>query len=171
MVKLNIALVGGVILALPLILQQIWRFVAPGLFPNERRGVSMIVVSFTLCFVSGVAVAYFGVIPLTLEYLVGLTQDTDVVAQFDIGMYIGFVLRLLLAFGIVFELPVATFFLAKFGLVTSEAMRKGRRYAIVGSFIVGAVLTPPDPISQTMMAVPLVILYEISIWVARVARA
>lgn len=170
MVKLNIALVGGLVLALPWVLYQLWLFVAPGLFPTERRNVSFIVVSFSFCFVIGGSVAYFGVIPLSLRFLVGLTTDTDVVAQFDIGMYIGFVLRLLVAFGAVFELPVATFFLAKVGVLTAERMRAGRRYAILVGFVLAAFLTPPDPISQMMMALPLVLLYEISIWVARFAQ-
>lgn len=170
MVKLNIALVGGVILALPWILYQLWLFIAPGLFPTERRNVSFIVVSFTFCFVIGGSVAYFGVVPLSLRFLVGLTSNTDVVAQFDIGMYISFVLRLIVAFGTVFELPVATFFLAKVGVLTAERMRVGRRYAILVGFVLAAFLTPPDPISQMMMALPLVLLYEVSIWVARVAQ-
>ncbi|MCH2663409.1 apolipoprotein N-acyltransferase [bacterium] len=170
MVKLNIALVGGAILALPWVLYQLWEFVAPGLFPTERRYVSFIVVSFTICFVIGGSVAYFGVVPLSLRFLVGLTTDTDVVAQFDVGMYIGFVLRLLVAFGAVFELPVATFFLVKVGVLTAERMRVGRRYAILVGFVLAAFLTPPDPISQMMMALPLILLYEISIWVARVAQ-
>ncbi|MBS13382.1 MAG: hypothetical protein CME19_17470 [Gemmatimonadetes bacterium] len=170
MVKLNIALVGGVVLALPWVLYQLWLFIAPGLFPTEKRNVSFIVVSFTICFLVGGSVAYFGVIPLSLRFLVGLTTDTDVVAQFDIGMYIGFVLRLLVAFGAVFELPVATFFLAKVDVLTSQRMRVGRRYAILVGFVLAAFLTPPDPISQMMMALPLIFLYEISIWVAKVAR-
>jgi sec-independent protein translocase protein TatC len=170
MVKLNIALVGGAVLALPWLLYQVWTFIAPGLFSSERRNVSFIIVSFTFCFAIGSSVAYFGVIPLSLHFLVGLTDDTDVVAQFDIGMYISFVLRLLIAFGAVFELPVATFFLAKVGVLTSSAMRSGRRYAILVGFVLAAFLTPPDPISQMMMALPLIFLYEISIWVARVAQ-
>jgi apolipoprotein N-acyltransferase len=170
MVKLNIALVGGVVLALPWVLYQLWGFVAPGLFPTERRNISFIVVSFTFCFLVGGAVAYFGVIPLSLKFLVGLTTNTDVVAQFDIGMYIGFVLRLLVAFGVVFEMPVATFFLAKVGVLTAERMRSGRRYSILIGFVLAAFLTPPDPISQLMMALPLILLYEISIWVAWTAQ-
>lgn len=169
MVKLNIALVGGLILSLPWLLYQIWTFVAPGLFPTERRYVSFLIVSFTICFLIGAAVAYYGVVPLSLRFLVGLTTDTDVVAQFDIGMYIGFILRLVVAFGVVFELPVATFFLAKVGLVTADTLRVGRRFALVGGFILAAFLTPPDPISQLMMALPLILLYEISILVAKVA--
>ena len=101
--------------------------------------------------------------------MISLGEGVNIEPQFDIGFYIGFVLRLLVAFGVVFELPVATFFLSKVGVVTSEMMRKGRRYAVVVGFVLAALLTPPDPISQLMMALPLVVLYELSIWVARVA--
>jgi apolipoprotein N-acyltransferase len=168
-VKLNIALAGGAVIALPVLLYQLWLFVAPGLFSHERFYIEFIIVSSTLCFALGSAIAYYAVLPLAMIFLVGLSGDTGIEAQFDIGMYIGFVLRLLIAFGVVFELPVATFFLAKVGVVSAELMRSGRRYAYLGGFVLAALLTPPDPISQLMMAIPLILLYEISIWVARVA--
>ena len=170
LVKLEIVLVGGAILALPVLLFQIWLFVAPGLFNHERRYVSFIILSSTACFVAGALVAYLGVVPLALSFLAGMSEGTGVTPQYDIGFYIGFVLRLLVAFGAVFELPVATFFLAKVGVLTSDLMRRGRRYAIVLSFVLAALLTPPDPISQLLMALPLIVLYEISIWVARAAN-
>ena len=170
LVKLNIALVGGIVLALPLLIYQLWQFVAPGLMRNERHYVVFTILSSTVCFVLGALVAYFGVVPLALGFLTELSAGTDVAAQFDIGYYIGFVLRLLVAFGAVFELPVLTFFLARVGVVTASLMRRGRRYAIVVGFVLAALLTPPDPISQMMMALPLVMLYEISIWVARWAQ-
>ncbi len=169
MVKLEIALWGGVILALPVLLYQLWLFVAPGLFTRERRYVVFIIFSSTVCFLIGSAVAYWGVVPLALMFFVGLSTETYITPQFDIGFYISFVLRLLVAFGVVFEMPVATFFLAKVGVLTPERMRAGRRYAVVLGFVLAALLTPPDPISQLMMALPLIVLYEISIWVARVA--
>ena len=169
-VKLEIALVGGGILALPFLIYQIWMFVAPGLFNSERQFVTFVISSSTMCFVLGAILAYWLVIPLAMTFFVGLTTDTGVAAQFDIGMYIGFVLRLLIAFGLVFELPVLTFFLAKIGVATGARMRAGRRYAMLGGFIMAAILTPPDPISQLLMALPLVILYEVSIWVAHVVN-
>ena len=167
LVKLEIVLVGGAVLALPVLLYQIWLFVAPGLFSHERRYVSFIILSSTACFVVGALVAYLGVVPLALAFLAGMSEGTGVTPQYDIGFYISFVLRLLVAFGVVFELPVASFFLAKVGVLTSSLMRRGRRYAIVLSFVLAALLTPPDPISQLLMAVPLIVLYEVSIWVAR----
>ncbi len=170
LVKLNIALVGGVILALPLLLYQLWQFVAPGLLRNERHYVVFTILSSSVCFALGGLVAYLGVIPLALGFLTELSAGTGVTAQFDIGYYIGFVLRLLVAFGAVFELPVLTFFLTRVGVVTPERMRRGRRYAIVVGFALAALLTPPDPISQMMMALPLVLLYEISIGVSRWAE-
>ncbi len=170
MVKMEIALVGGAVLALPFLIYQIWLFVAPGLFKTERRFITFVIGSSTVCFLVGAGLSYWLVIPIAMEWLVGTTVDTGVVAQFDIGMYIGFVLRLLIGFGAIFELPVLTFFLAKLGLATADRMRKGRRYAILIIFIVAAILTPPDPISQTLMAIPMIILYEISIWVAYVAQ-
>ena len=168
-VKLNIALVGGLLVALPIVFHQLWLFVAPGLYRNEKRYVVFIICSSILCFAAGAAVAYFAVIPIALGFLVGMTSGTGVIPQFDIGLYIGFVLRLLLAFGVVFELPVATFFLSKVGLLTADRMRAGRRYAILIGFVLAALLTPPDPISQLMMALPLILLYQMSIWVAKFA--
>ncbi len=169
MVKLEIALWGGAVLALPVLLYQVWLFVAPGLFASERKYVAFIVFSSTVCFVVGSALAYWGVIPLALKFLLGLGAETGVEPQYDIGFYTDFVLKLLVAFGVVFELPVATFFLARVGVVTPERMRTGRRYAVVVGFVLAALLTPPDPVSQLMMALPLIVLYEISIWVAKVA--
>ena len=170
MVKLEIAVVGGAILALPILIYQLWLFIAPGLFARERNFATFVIGSSTLCFVLGALVAYLFVIPLAMVFFVGMTADTGVTAQFDIGLYIGFVIRLLLAFGVVFELPVLTFFLAKIGIATSARLRKGRRYAILIGFVLAAILTPPDPISQLLMALPLVLLYEVSIWIARVAN-
>ena len=169
LVKLQIALVGGAILALPVLLYQLWVFVAPGLLTTERRYVTFIVFSSSICFVLGGAIAYLSVVPLSFRFLILIGEGTGVDPQFDIGFYIGFVLRLLVAFGVVFELPVAAFFLSRIGLLTAQRMRRGRRYAVVIGFVLAALLTPPDPISQLMMALPLVLLYEFSIWVARVA--
>ncbi len=169
LVKFQIALVGGAILALPFLLYQLWIFVAPGLLTTERRYVSFIVFSSSVCFVLGGALAYFSVVPLSFRFLILIGEGTGVDPQFDIGYYTGFVLRLLVAFGVVFELPVAAFFLSRIGLLTADRMRWGRRYAVVIGFVLAALLTPPDPISQLMMALPLVLLYEFSIWVARVA--
>ena len=170
MVKLEIVLVGGAIIALPFLMYQIWIFVSPGLFAGERRFITFVIASSTACFAVGAVLAYWLVIPLAIAFFVGMTVDTAVMPQFDIGMYIGFVLRLIVVFGLVFELPVVTFFLAKVGIATSSRMRTGRRYAILIGFVLAAILTPPDPLSQLLMALPLVVLYEASIWVARIVN-
>ena len=149
---------------------QVWLFVAPGLFASERRFVTFVIGSATVCFAIGAILAYWLVIPLAMRFFVGMAAGTDVIPQFDIVEYITFVMLLLIAFGLVFELPVLTFFLAKMGIATSDRMRKGRRYALVLVIILAAILTPPDPLSQVLMAVPVVVLYEISIWVARIVN-
>lgn len=166
MVKLQIAIVGGAVLALPFLIYQIWQFVAPGLFRSERQFATLVIGSSSVCFLFGAILAYVFVVPIAMVFFVGMTVDTGVTAQFDIGEYISFVLRLLIAFGLVFELPVLTFFLAKMGIATVDRLRKGRRYAIIIGFVLAAILTPPDPLSQLAMAIPLVLLYEVSIWVA-----
>jgi sec-independent protein translocase protein TatC len=170
MVKLNIALVGGIILALPIVLYQLWSFVAPGLLSRERRYVQIVIPASVLGFLIGAAIAYFLVLPGALRFLSAMSADY-VTNYYSIGDYVGFLLRLILAFGVVFELPVIAFFLAKFGILTPELLRHYRRYAIVAIFLVAAILTPgPDPLSQLMMAIPLLILYEVSIFVAKIAQ-
>jgi len=168
MVKLKTSLVGGIILALPLVVYQIWAFVAPGLLERERRYVPGVISLTVFCFLIGALVAYFGVFPLALRFLAGMATE-GIRNQFNINDYIGFMLRLLLAFGAVFELPMLPFFLTKIGLLSPEFLRRQRKYAIVGVVVVAAVLTPPDVFSQLMMAFPLLVLYEISILVSMVA--
>lgn len=166
-VSLQVALLGGLILALPVVFYQLWRFVAPGLLKRERRLVLPVVALSVLCFGLGAAIAYFIVLPLGLRFFLGL-EPADMTSQWAVDEYISFVLRLLLGFGIVFEMPVVTLFLSRLGLVTPEYMRRVRRYAIVAIFVLAAVFTPPDPISQILMALPLLGLYEVSIWVCKV---
>ena len=164
----NIALVGGLIVALPVVFYQAWRFITPGLVQRERRFAPLVILVTVGCFVAGAAMAYWVVLPLALRFLVEL-GTVDVEPQWDIVRYIGFVLRLVVVFGLVFELPVLAYILAKLGLVEADMLRKGRRYALVGAVVVSALLTPPDLISQLLMAGPLVALYEVGIWVARIA--
>ena len=154
-------------MALPVIFLQIWKFIAPGLLKNERRLIIPIVSSSVFCFTLGGAIAYFLVLPMGLRFFLAL-EPPDMTSQWAADEYVGFVLRLLFGFGIVFEMPVVTLLLAKAGLITSNLMRQYRRYAIIGIFILAAFITPPDPVSQLMMAMPLLFLYEISIWVCKV---
>jgi len=165
LVRLEASLVGGIVLGLPVVLYQIWSFVAPGLLERERRYIPAILVVSILCFGTGVLLAYFVVIPIALRFMIGMATDY-VEPQFDINKYIGFMLRLLVAFGVVFELPVFSYFLSKMGILTPQFLRRSRRYAVVVVVVVAAVLTPPDVISQILMAGPLLLLYEMSILVS-----
>lgn len=168
-VRMNAALVGGLVLALPFILYQLWMFVAPGLYRKERKYVMGIVAGTMLCFLAGASLAYFGAIPVMLKFLVAMGTE-DIKAMIDVRQYISFVIYTLLSFGVVFEMPMVAFFLARFGILTPAFLRHYRRYAYLGIFVVSAVATPsPDPFSQVMLAVPLCILYEVSIWITRFA--
>ena len=166
-ISIQVALLGGLLIALPIIFIEIWKFIAPGLLKNERSLIIPIVSSSVFCFTLGGAIAYFLVLPMGLRFFLAL-EPPDMTSQWAADEYVGFVIRLLFGFGLVFEMPVITLLLAKAGLITSKLMRQYRRYAIIGIFVVAAFITPPDPVSQLMMAMPLLFLYEISIWVCKV---
>jgi len=166
-IKLEIALILGIILSLPVILYQLWAFIAPGLLPKEKKYIWPIIFFAMLSFLVGASFAYFIIIPYALELFLGLAPST-VSNDIAIDFYMGFILRLILVFGIVFELPILSVVLAKLGLIPPQFLRKYRRHAIVTLFIVGAILTPPDPTTQVFLAIPLVILYEVTIWMAAV---
>ncbi|MDE2809519.1 MAG: apolipoprotein N-acyltransferase [Gemmatimonadota bacterium] len=168
-ISLQIAFVGGLLLALPVIFYQAWRFVAPGLLQREKRLTLPIISLSVLCFSVGALIAYYIVLPLGLRFFLAL-EPPDMTSQWAADEYIGFVLRLIAGFGIVFEMPVLSLFLAKVGVLTAARMRRIRRYAIIGIFVLGAIFTPPDPVSQFLMALPLLLLYEISIWVCKIAE-
>ena len=168
-VYLQVSLLGGFLLALPVVFYQFWRFVAPGLLSTERRLFVPLMTMSVGCFAAGAAVAHSVVLPIGLRFFLSL-EPKDMTSQWAVDEYIGFVLRLLFGFGLVFEMPVVSLFLARLGLITAATLRRVRRYAVVAVFLVAAVFTPPDPLSQLMMALPLLVLYEISIWVAHLAR-
>ena len=167
-VRLQIALMGGLVLTLPVVFYHAWRFVAPGLLAQERRLVLPIVALSVFCFCVGAAIAYWIVLPLGLRFFLAL-EPANMTSQWAVDEYIGFVLRLIMGFGIVFEMPVLALFLSRLGLLTPDYLRRVRRYAIIATFILAAIFTPPDPLSQIMMALPLLALYEISIWVSKVS--
>ena len=167
-VQLQVALLGGVIVALPVIFFQFWQFVAPGLLSREKRLVFPVVGLSVVCFAVGALIAYWIVLPLGLRFFLSL-EPPDMTSQWAVNEYFGFVLKLLFGFGIVFEMPVVTLFLSRIGLLTPDTMRRVRRYAVVGIFLIAAIFTPPDPVSQILMALPLLLLYELSIWVCRVS--
>jgi len=166
LVPLKITLAAAFMLALPVVLYQVWAFVAPGLYSHEKKLVLPLVVSSTILFVAGVAFCYFLVIPGMSQFIQAFAP-ASITAAPDIEQYFGFVLTLFLVFGISFEVPIAVIVLARIGVVTIEQLRKFRGYFIVGAFIVAAVVTPPDVISQLALAIPMCILYEIGIIAAQ----
>jgi sec-independent protein translocase protein TatC len=166
---LKISLVSGLLVASPVVFYEMWMFVAPGLYRNEKRLVIPFVSISTVLFVGGSLFAYFIVFPFGFKFFLGFSSEY-VKALPSVKQYFSFSIKLLLAFGLVFELPVVIFFLTKLGLVTPAFLKKNRKYAILLIFIVSAILTPPDVITQFMMAVPLLTLYELGIMVARFAK-
>ncbi len=167
MVTLEIAFFGGIILSLPYILYQAWLFIAPGLLEHERRYFPRLIFSATTLFLTGVAFSYFIVLPFALNFFIGLAPP-EIKPNIAIDFYIGFAIRMLVIFGIIFELPVLSYFFSKIGLLTPQLMRQYRRHAIVVIFIGAAILTPPDIMTQVLLAIPLLLLYELSIWISGV---
>lgn len=166
---LKVSLVGGLILASPMVFYQIWMFIAPGLYRSEKRLAIPFVIISTILFVGGAFFAYFIVFPFGFRFFLGFSSEY-VKALPSVRQYFSFSIKLLLAFGFVFELPVVIFFMTKLGLVTTDFLKKKRKYALLLTFVLSAVLTPPDVITQCMMAVPLIALYEVGILVARFAK-
>ena len=163
--NVKVGAVAGFFLMSPFLFYQLWCFVAPGLYAHERRWIMPIAFISAVFFVAGGLFGYFVVFPFGFEFFASYTSDMISFTP-KLSEYLGFSLRLLIAFGLIFELPIFIFFLSRVGLVNHRMLRKYRKYAILVSFVVAAVLTPPDPFTQTLMAGPLVILYEIGIWVA-----
>jgi sec-independent protein translocase protein TatC len=164
-IKLEIALFAGIILSLPVIFYQLWQFLAPGLLQNEKKLLPFLVFATVFCFLVGGAFAYFIIIPYALQFFLSLAP-MDIENNIALDFYIGFLLRLIIVFGVVFELPMLSLILSKFGILTPSFMRKYRKYAIVGAFILGAILTPPDPTTQMFLAIPIILLYELSIFIS-----
>jgi sec-independent protein translocase protein TatC len=167
MVPLKITLMAAFLVALPVVLYQVWSFVAPGLYAHEKRTVLPLVISSTLLFFVGVAFCYFIVIPSLTKFIVAVAP-TSITPAPDIEQYFGTVLTLFLVFGIAFEVPVAVVVLARIGIVTVDQMAKFRGYFVVVAFIAAAIVTPPDIVSQLSLAIPLCVLYEIGLWSARI---
>ncbi|MGJ0313083.1 twin-arginine translocase subunit TatC [Aliarcobacter cryaerophilus] len=164
---MKVAFFGGFIISLPVIFWQLWLFLAPGLYDHEKKLVVPFVFFATLMFLLGASFAYYIVVPVGFDFLIAFGNSVVSVLP-SIGKYVGFFTKLLIGFGIAFELPVITFFLAKIGLVNDQMLKDFFRYAVVLIFLVAAVLTPPDVISQVLMAAPLLILYGVSIYIAKV---
>ena len=166
---LKTAFVAGIILVSPYIFYQIWLFIAPGLYKNEKKYVVPFVIFSTILFAGGSLFGYFVVFPFGFKFFMGFANEY-IQALPSVKQYFSFAIKLLFAFGIIFELPVVVLFLARMGLVTSGFLRKNRKYAILLTFVMAAILTPPDVVTQCMMAGPLIVLYEISVLIAKFAQ-
>jgi len=162
---IKISLLCGLFLALPVVLYQLWRFVAPGLLEHERKYTVPFIVGSTTLFYTG-GILFYLILPLIVKFLLSFAGP-DIKAQLSVGYYVSFCIRLMIAFGLVFQLPIIATFLTQLGLLSSQALIKNFRYAVVLTFVVAAILTPPDVISQTFMAIPMLLLYGVSILVCK----
>ncbi|WP_376100376.1 twin-arginine translocase subunit TatC [Roseomonas sp. CCTCC AB2023176] len=173
---LKVAFFGAVFFSFPVWATQLWLFIAPGLYRSEKRAIAPFLVASPVLFTMGAALAYYFIFPLAWRFFISFETPTGaggipVQLEAKVSEYLSLVMHMILAFGIAFQLPVALTLMAKVGIVSVDGLKKGRRYAIVGMFVAAAVLTPPDVISQVGLAVPLIILYELSIiaagWMTR----
>ena len=153
-------------LAIPMVLYQIWAFVAPGLYNNEKRLVLPLIVSSTVLFYCGIMFAYYVVFPIIFAFFVGMAPE-GVAVMTDISAYMSFALKLFFAFGFAFEVPIATVLLARMGIVSTDNMAKQRPYILLGAFVVGMLMTPPDIFSQLFLALPVYLLFELGLFFAR----
>ncbi len=163
---IKVALIAGIILAIPVIFYELWMFLAPALYRREKGYVIPFVLFSTILFLVGALFGYFVVFPYGFKFFIGFATE-DIQALPSVKQYFSFTIRLLLVFGLVFELPVVVFFMTKIGLITPDSMKKFRKFAILSSFILSAILTPPDVATQIMMALPIIILYELSILISK----
>jgi sec-independent protein translocase protein TatC len=167
-VNMKVAMVSGAFLVLPVLLYEAWAFIAPGLHVHERKFALPFVVLSTLCFFLGATFALTVIVPFAVTFLVGYKTE-NLVATISVSRYVDFVLKFTIAFGLVFELPLAITLAARMGLVTPQFLAKNRKYAILLSFVAAAILTPtPDAFNQSLMAGPLILLYEVGILAARI---
>jgi sec-independent protein translocase protein TatC len=165
---LKIGAFAGLLVALPVIFWQLWGFIAPGLYAHEKRYIVPFVTLSTLCFLAGTTFGFMVAFPLMFGFLVEAgTASGEVVPMLSMGSYLSLAGKMLLAFGITFELPIIIFFLARMGVVDAPLLARNRKFALLGCFVLGAIFTPPDVVSQTVLAGPMYLLYEIGIVVAR----
>jgi sec-independent protein translocase protein TatC len=165
----QVAMIGGVILSLPNIFYQLWKFIAPALKKSERKYISAIVIFTSFCFLCGIVFAYFVMLPLTLKFAAQFGSST-IANQFAIDEYMNIIISVMLGAGLIFELPMVSFFLTKLGILKPQFMSKYRRHAIVAIMIAAAFLSPgTDPVSQIVLAIPLLLLYEISILISKLS--
>ncbi|MBP3731394.1 MAG: twin-arginine translocase subunit TatC [Mailhella sp.] len=165
---LKVAFIASLFATSPFTFYQAWAFVAPGLYREEKRAILPLAFCSSFFFVGGAAFCFFLVFPIAFKFFMGFATDT-IVPMISVEEYLSFALKLLIAFGLVFEMPLFSFFLSRFGILSPAFLRRSRRYAILVIFIVAAILTPPDVISQILMALPMIVLYELSIYVSATA--
>ncbi|MCR4267527.1 twin-arginine translocase subunit TatC [Nitratireductor sp. ZSWI3] len=173
--QIKLAMFGGLVLAFPMIAMQVYKFVAPGLYRNERRAFLPFLIASPILFLMGAALVYFFFTPMVMWFFLSMQQvGPDNAVQISllpkVSEYLGLIMTLILSFGLVFQLPVVTTLMARVGLLTSQGLADKRKYAIVAAFIAAAILTPPDPVSQIGLALPTILLYEIAIWAARMVE-
>ncbi|MDG1944529.1 MAG: twin-arginine translocase subunit TatC [Halioglobus sp.] len=165
----KLSLVTAVFLAMPYVLYQVWSFIAPGMYRHEKRLAIPLLASSVLLFYAGAAFAYYAVFPLIFTFFTSVAPD-DITIMTDINSYLDFVLKLFFAFGLAFEIPIAAILMIWAGITTPEALAKKRPYIIVGCFIFGMLLTPPDIISQSMLAIPMWLLFEVGVYCGRLMQ-
>ena len=166
LVPFKLVLLLSVLLTIPYLLHQIWAFIAPGLYMHEKRMATPLLISSVVLFYCGIAFAYFVIFPILFGFFIGIAPE-GVAVMTDIGQYLDFIIAIFLAFGIAFEVPVATFLLIAAGVTSAEKLGKKRPYIIIGAFVVGMMLTPPDVISQSLLAVPIWLLFELGLLASR----
>ncbi|HHJ34559.1 MAG TPA: twin-arginine translocase subunit TatC, partial [Gammaproteobacteria bacterium] len=166
LVPFKLVLLLSVLLTIPYLLHQIWAFIAPGLYRHEKRMATPLLISSVILFYCGIAFAYFVIFPILFGFFIGIAPE-GVAVMTDIGQYLDFIIAIFLAFGIAFEVPVATFLIIAAGVTSVEKLADKRPYIIIGAFVVGMVLTPPDVISQSLLAIPIWLLFELGLIASR----
>ena len=166
LVPFKLVLLLSVLLTIPYLLHQLWAFIAPGLYSHEKKLATPLLISSVILFYCGIAFAYFVIFPILFGFFIGIAPE-GVAVMTDIGQYLDFIIAIFLAFGIAFEVPVATFLLIAAGLTTPEKLGEKRPYIIIGAFVIGMLLTPPDVISQSLLAIPIWLLFELGLIASR----
>lgn len=167
LVPFKLVLLLSVLLTIPYLLHQIWAFIAPGLYHHEKRMATPLLISSVILFYCGIAFAYFVIFPILFGFFIGIAPE-GVAVMTDIGQYLDFIIAIFLAFGIAFEVPVATFLLIAAGVTSVDKLASKRPYIIIGAFVVGMLLTPPDVISQSLLAIPIWLLFELGLIASRI---